>query len=82
MTTKKIDVIKAWKDPNYRNSLSVEELASLPENPVGTALDEADMATLTGGKPPVSAATSCTSGWLCTVSGETGGGCCNPFTSH
>lgn len=82
MTTKKIDVIKAWKDPNYRKSLSAEELAMLPESPVGTALDETDMAMLHGGLPPTSNPTSCTSGWLCTISGETGGGCCNPFTSH
>lgn len=34
---KKIDVIRAWRDAEYRNSLSEEERASLPEHPVGFA---------------------------------------------
>jgi len=32
----KIDVVRAWKDPEYRKSLTAEQLASLPENPAGT----------------------------------------------
>ena len=31
----KVDVIRAWKDPKYRATLSGEELAALPENPAG-----------------------------------------------
>ena len=31
----KADVIRAWKDPEYRASLGVSELAALPENPAG-----------------------------------------------
>ena len=31
-----IDIVKAWKDPNYRASLSPEQLAAVPENPAGT----------------------------------------------
>lgn len=30
-----IDIIRAWKDRSYRDSLSAEEQALLPENPVG-----------------------------------------------
>ena len=30
-----VDIIRAWKDPTYRRSLSVVELAALPENPAG-----------------------------------------------
>jgi len=29
------DIIRAWEDPEYRKSLSAEERAKLPENPVG-----------------------------------------------
>ena len=28
-------VIRAWKDPEFRQSLSEEDLASMPENPAG-----------------------------------------------
>jgi mersacidin/lichenicidin family type 2 lantibiotic len=28
-----VDIVRAWKDPEYRKSLSPEELASLPPNP-------------------------------------------------
>ena len=28
-------IIRAWEDPEYRKSLSEEERAKLPENPVG-----------------------------------------------
>jgi mersacidin/lichenicidin family type 2 lantibiotic len=30
-----IDVVRAWKDELYRQSLSEAELATLPENPIG-----------------------------------------------
>ena len=29
------NIIRAWEDPEYRKSLSEEELAKLPGNPVG-----------------------------------------------
>lgn len=29
------DIIRAWKDDEFRNSLSAEERALLPENPAG-----------------------------------------------
>jgi mersacidin/lichenicidin family type 2 lantibiotic len=32
---KKIDAVRAWKDPLYRASLSPEEAAQLPEHPSG-----------------------------------------------
>lgn len=34
-------IIRAWKDPGYRNSLSQAELAALPANPAG-AIEIAD----------------------------------------
>ncbi len=30
-----IDIIRAWKDEEYRNSLSEEQRSQLPENPAG-----------------------------------------------
>lgn len=36
MSKQQIDhIIRAWKDREYRESLSAEELARLPENPAG-----------------------------------------------
>lgn len=39
-----IDVVRAWKDEEYRNSLSEEQKAQLPENPAGL-VDLTDEAT-------------------------------------
>ena len=30
-----MNIVRAWKDAEYRKTLSAEELALLPENPVG-----------------------------------------------
>lgn len=30
-----IDIIRYWKDPEYREHLSAEERAHMPENPAG-----------------------------------------------
>lgn len=35
---KNIDVVRAWRDEEYRNSLTEQEQASLPENPAGMAM--------------------------------------------
>jgi mersacidin/lichenicidin family type 2 lantibiotic len=46
----KIDVIRAWKDELYRNSLSEEERALLPENPAGLIeLTDEDLGLAAGG---------------------------------
>ncbi|HEY4384942.1 MAG TPA: mersacidin/lichenicidin family type 2 lantibiotic [Ktedonobacteraceae bacterium] len=42
-------IIRAWKDSAYRNSLSAEELAQLPANPAGESLTEAELDTVVGG---------------------------------
>ncbi|HLT34741.1 MAG TPA: mersacidin/lichenicidin family type 2 lantibiotic [Enhygromyxa sp.] len=40
----KIDIIRAWKDPSYRQSLSAAERALVPENPAGPVeLYDADL---------------------------------------
>ena len=46
----KFDIVRAWKDENYRQSLSDEQLCSLPANPVGEVeLPEVDLEAVTGG---------------------------------
>lgn len=50
----KVDTIRAWKDVEYRLSLSAAQLATLPESPAGgfelsdSALDSAVGGSLTG----------------------------------
>ncbi len=46
-----INIIRAWKDAEYRNSLSAAELAALPENPAGLVeLPDEEMAAVAGGR--------------------------------
>jgi mersacidin/lichenicidin family type 2 lantibiotic len=45
-----VDVVRAWKDPEYRKTLTPEELASLPENPAGAAeVSDEDIGNVSGG---------------------------------
>jgi mersacidin/lichenicidin family type 2 lantibiotic len=44
------NVIRAWKDADYRSTLSQEELAKLPANPAGTSeLSDSELANVSGG---------------------------------
>ncbi len=46
----KIDVVRAWKDAAYRESLAPEEQALLPENPAGAIeLTDTDLSGVSGG---------------------------------
>lgn len=45
----RVDVIRAWKNEDYRLSLSDEERAGLPENPAGIAdLSDTDLKAVAG----------------------------------
>lgn len=49
---KKEAIIRAWRDPEFRESLTSEERAALPECPAGqsiTELDEGELASAVGG---------------------------------
>ncbi len=47
----KIDIVRAWKDEEYRNSLSSEEQAMLPANPAGSLeLSDAELESVHGAK--------------------------------
>lgn len=46
----KIDIIRAWKDESYRQSLSAAQRALVPENPAGPVeLYDADLSGAGGG---------------------------------
>ncbi len=36
--TETLDVIRSWRDPRYRRSLSLQQLQTLPEHPAGSAM--------------------------------------------
>lgn len=45
-----LDVIRAWKDEEYRQSLSDDERAKLPQNPAGfIELNDMDLSSVAGG---------------------------------
>lgn len=75
--SRKMDVIRALKDADYRDSLSDEERAQLPESQAGVIeLESAEMEAVTGAAVVAFLGTySCTKSW--------GGGChctCSSFT--
>ena len=44
------DIVRAWKDEDYRNSLTEEQKLQLPENPAGTInLTDQQMSKISGG---------------------------------
>lgn len=46
-----IDIVRAWKDAEYRQSLSAEELARLPEHPAGAIeLTDEELDQIAGAK--------------------------------
>jgi mersacidin/lichenicidin family type 2 lantibiotic len=69
----KIDIVRAWKDEEYRNSLTQEQLASLPTNPAGNAeatsdaLSEEELEEVAGGMARPTTWQSCyIKGGVCT----------------
>ena len=63
----RFDVIRAWKDASYRQSLSPEQLAGLPANPAGAVeLTEAEAATVHG-KRAMAGCSSCHGSRACGV---------------
>lgn len=46
----KIDIVRAWKDEDYRLSLTEAQRASLPANPAGAIeLTEVELSSVAGG---------------------------------
>jgi mersacidin/lichenicidin family type 2 lantibiotic len=49
----KLDVIRAWKDAEYRSNLTDNQRASMPENPAGALdLSDLDLNSVAGGTQP------------------------------
>ena len=45
-----IDIARAWKDEEYRNNLTPEQLAQLPPNPAGEVeMSDEDLDDISGG---------------------------------
>jgi len=59
-----VDIVRAWRAPAYRRSLSEAQLASLPEHPAGVVeLSDDQLATASGAKgggPVMTTAMNCT----------------------
>ncbi len=72
----KTDVIRAWKDPVYRASLSEEAQAALPQHPAGLTELSDDQLMAGGASTPVTTAPTCTNytflNWR---------SCCPPITT-
>lgn len=56
----KTDVIRAWKDPVYRASLSEEERAALPLHPAGLSELSDDQLRIAGVAAVITTAPTCT----------------------
>ena len=55
-----LDIIRAWKDEEYRLSLSEEQRALLPEHPAGLIeLTDLELGAVAGGALPLTAQTHC-----------------------
>ena len=51
---KKENIVRAWRDPEFRARLSEEEKAQLPSHPAGLLeLSDEDLALLSGAEDPV-----------------------------
>ncbi len=63
MSKKQVNhIVRAWKDQEYRNSLSAEEIAQLPEHPAGMIeLEDSALKGVLGGAWCISGNTSCMS---------------------
>ena len=67
-------IIRAWKDPEYRNSLDQEELNQLPENPAAAIeLTDEDLENVSGGHQ-FTDGVYCEMRWSSIIAGLGGGG--------
>jgi mersacidin/lichenicidin family type 2 lantibiotic len=67
-----LDIIRAWKDEEYRLSLSDAERTQLPDNPAGLIeLTDAQLGAVAGGHTPIDFS------GLISLDEELGGGKCS-----
>jgi mersacidin/lichenicidin family type 2 lantibiotic len=58
-----LDIVRAWRDPRYRRSLSAEQLQRVPDNPAGPtdlAAGEVELAAGLKEAAPITTAIGCT----------------------
>ncbi|MDC0672148.1 mersacidin/lichenicidin family type 2 lantibiotic [Nannocystis radixulma] len=71
---KNVDVIRAWRDPEYRATLSAEQLNALPANPAGVVeLSALELENVNGG----TFHWTCTNNTICQVTSGTAQTCCS-----
>jgi mersacidin/lichenicidin family type 2 lantibiotic len=73
--TNPTDLVRLWKDPDYRDGLEPHEL---PEHPAGAVeLTETDLSSVLGALTPRadSAGLACTGNFDCNISKAAGGSC-------
>ncbi len=69
------DIVRAWKDPAYRASLSAEEAAGLPTHPAGAVeLTDDELRNASG----LAASRLMTTAWFCTLRSFGGWTACCP----
>ncbi len=55
------NIVRAWKDANFRSKLSEKERSLLPENPAGLVeLPDTELLGAAGGMPPPTVHLGCT----------------------
>jgi mersacidin/lichenicidin family type 2 lantibiotic len=72
----KTDVIRAWKDPLYRATLSAEQQAALPHHPAGLTELSDDQLRTSGAGEVVTTAPNCTNYTFINLRA-----CCPPITT-
>jgi len=66
----KLDLIRAWRDPEYRASLSDTQQATLPDNPAGVVdLSDSDLESAAGGSLTIDFFCVPTFPGVCTLNG-------------
>lgn len=75
------DIVRAWKDAKYRQSLTSEQQDMLPKNPAGTCeLTDTDLEAVQGSLGEAVGSNGMGNGVSCVVSfGATGFDNCNTF---
>ena len=66
--TANLDVIRSWKDPRYRRSLSTQQIETLPQHPSGSAtLTDQELKAASGLSCSEEEFTAITTSILCTT---------------
>lgn len=78
---KKTDIVRAWKDAAYRKSLTPEQLAALPANPVEISpISDEELSAVVGGQRDRTVYPDCCDNSTIGPKGSTYPDCCNNST--